>query len=173
MSSLQCELRHCRNARPSLLVSPLDSSSVRSCPRPISIAIRHHSCIQAIDLVLTDIDADHVIAGLGHAHAGHQADVTGADDGCSHICKLGRRAKPRNYTEFPEISFRAVPRMCGYGARQPAAAGAVGARSVNFPMKSINSMRDPSVRLRSLQETDSQVPGSRCRPGDRHLAQQV
>jgi hypothetical protein len=41
---------------------------------------RHVSRVQAVDLVLVDIDADNVIAGLGHARTGHQTDITGTEN---------------------------------------------------------------------------------------------
>src|SRR5688572_6057172 len=40
---------------------------------------------QAFDLFVVDIDAKHVVAGVRKAGTGDEADVTGAENGDSHI----------------------------------------------------------------------------------------
>ena len=45
---------------------------------------RDLALLQALDLRLVDVDADDVVAALGEAGAGDQADVSGADDGDFH-----------------------------------------------------------------------------------------
>ena len=41
--------------------------------------------LEAFDLVGVDVDAKHVIAGIGKAGAGDEADVTGSEYGDSHV----------------------------------------------------------------------------------------
>ena len=41
--------------------------------------------LQAFDLFGVDVDAKHVIAGIGKAGAGDEADVTGSEYGDSHV----------------------------------------------------------------------------------------
>ena len=45
---------------------------------------RDHAAIEPIDLGRVDVDADHVVADLGQARAGDQADIAGAEDGDAH-----------------------------------------------------------------------------------------
>ena len=43
--------------------------------------------VQPLDLLRVDVDADDVIAGIGEAGAGDEADVAGAENGDAHLCK--------------------------------------------------------------------------------------
>ncbi len=58
--------------------------------------------LEAFDLLGVDVDAKHVIAGIGKAGAGDEADVTGSEYGDSHVfpehARNGR--KGRNSNEF-------------------------------------------------------------------------
>jgi len=45
---------------------------------------RDAPAIENRDLVRVDVQAQHVVAHFGEARTGHQADVTGTNDGDSH-----------------------------------------------------------------------------------------
>ena len=42
------------------------------------------SLLEAVDFFLVDVDAQHVVARIGKAGTGDEADVTGAKNGDSH-----------------------------------------------------------------------------------------
>ena len=52
---------------------------------------RDLAAVEGVDLLLVDVDAGHVVAALGEAGAGDQADVTGADHGDLHNQNLKQR----------------------------------------------------------------------------------
>ena len=46
---------------------------------------RRLAALEHLDLALVDVDAQDVVADLGEARAGDQADVAGTEDGETHV----------------------------------------------------------------------------------------
>ena len=66
------------NAQPAgLAVAPHDRLQAR-------LEDRDLARVELLDLVLVEVEAEHVVARVGEAGAGDQADVAGADDGDVH-----------------------------------------------------------------------------------------